>query len=62
MEKEKKTENVKLTGTWFYSVLCLVSRHLSLPYNTIFWLKARTKERKEMYLRKNNSLLAGALR
>ena len=62
MEKEKKTENLKLTGTWFYSVLCLVSRDLSLPYNTIFWLKARTKERKEMYLRKNNSLLAGALR
>ena len=32
MEKEKTTENVKLIGTWFYSVLCLVSSHLSLPY------------------------------
>ena len=30
--KKKTAENVNLIGNWFYSVLCLVSSHLSLPY------------------------------
>ena len=42
MEKEKTTENVKLIRTWFYSVLYLVSSHLSLPYK-----QGKKEEKKE---------------
>ena len=50
--KKKTAENVNLIGTWFYSVLCLVSS-LQSPVFTLYaisWLKSRRNERREMCL------------
>ena len=53
MGKKKTTENLKLVGTWFYcSVFGLQSPVFTL-INTIFWLKARRKERIEMFVKNN---------
>ena len=46
---EKKTEDVKLIGTCTLFCVCSPVTCL-LVYNTIFWLKARRKERREMFL------------
>ena len=56
MEK-KETENVKLIGTWLYSILRLFSGHLSLRYSlyTIFLAKSKKKRKKRNVFVKNNS-------
>ena len=53
--EQKKTENVKLIGTLVYSVLLLVSSHLSLRYILIFWLKGKkNRKKRNVFVRHEN--------